>query len=431
MSQPPILDLLRFLISDHSVDRGSASTLIPCLHESISADVELLAAGTRRCGGTTFNLNAQDEHWEFPPGPLSAERLALVEAIFASVADMLPSRILIESTPSDDIVARLEDPDLVPEPSLVPVLRAAALIASAAYENFGLVVTTVDVAALDANRRELLWSLLTIDPADLRIAGEPTASFRSSAARRSGYRLPPHAGDSLRCAMGPGSAPRNAERCASNPVVREALDRADSPISRRRRVGVSRPSSWQSLPGSGVEEARRRTRVERACRGGVLDLLHERNHLQAGDGDSRAAFTRDLTLERVLQEVLLELGYRPRTDAAVIQDIIADSDAALMWLRSGRREAIRDLARLLRGRLVLVTVNFDQLIETDLGLPTRVHYRPQDFEDFRDEVTAYLDGDANAPIPVLKIHGSIDDPSSIIATIDRTFQDCTTRSARL
>jgi hypothetical protein len=67
-----------------------------------------------------------------------------------------------------------------------------------------------------------------------------------------------------------------------------------------------------------------------------------------------------------------------------------------------------------------MTVNFDQLIEEDLGVDCAVYYRPEHYRDRRDELLAYIKGDASKPLPILKLHGSIVEPDSLIATIDST-----------
>ncbi len=42
------------------------------------------------------------------------------------------------------------------------------------------------------------------------------------------------------------------------------------------------------------------------------------------------------------------------------------------------------------------------------------------FRDSVDSVRSYVQGDRSAPVPILKLHGSVIDPESLIATIDTT-----------
>jgi hypothetical protein len=93
---------------------------------------------------------------------------------------------------------------------------------------------------------------------------------------------------------------------------------------------------------------------------------------------------------------------------------------AFLTTFQARRRALRQLAARLPGQLIIMTVNFDQLIETDLGVPCSVYFRPDHFKDRLDDLVAYTKGDTSRPLPILKLHGSIQDPDSLIATIDKT-----------
>lgn len=91
---------------------------------------------------------------------------------------------------------------------------------------------------------------------------------------------------------------------------------------------------------------------------------------------------------------------------------------ALSHMRPGR-QAIHDLALRLKNRLVIMTVNFDELIETDMTADKLVCATPDDFARSLDTVQAYLRGE-DKPVPVLKLHGTISDPASLIGSIDDT-----------
>src|SRR5581483_6701042 len=144
-----------------------------------------------------------------------------------------------------------------------------------------------------------------------------------------------------------------------------------------------------------------------------FDYLHDMDRFLPMEADDRAAFVKSLTLERVLRETFHELGGKPRSSSPVVAEIIQDCDRALSFVRPGR-ESLQDLAALLRGRLVLVTVNFDQLIET--GLPTDhvVSATPDEFAANLSTLTQYLSGAAKQPVPILKLHGTIERPESLI-----------------
>lgn len=84
--------------------------------------------------------------------------------------------------------------------------------------------------------------------------------------------------------------------------------------------------------------------------------------------------------------------------------------------------AVSSLCRYLderMGRVVLVTVNFDTLVESHAGAPLRVFADNEDFEGAADYVTRYLAGEESA-VPYLKVHGTIDRPESCVVSAEQT-----------
>ncbi len=410
MIKPPGLTLLDAIVDEHLHDRGSA--LIPCVHESLEQDVALLAAGAERIGGALFDLDSND--WD-PPGPLIHSRADIIRTMLNG-SGALPAAVTFSDTPSGVKANMVGAPKA--EPSLQILLRAAALIASSAYDGLDLVMVCVDTSPLDATRRPLLWSLLTLDPASLGLASRTT--------------IVPIVGAQLDPALDYARRPIVRYVIRSDRVIRRApvtvermLHHAatrSEPLVLFLGAGASASSgvrlgNWyrdlalrdfvdDSLPGSQVTEA-------------FFDYLHERNHFLPGESGSRQDFARDLTLERVLYETFLDLGTRSRESSAVIQELIRDCTNALNFDRAGRR-AIRELAKALHGRLIIITVNFDQLIEEGIGVPINLMYRPEHFRDGLASIKRYLDGDSAEALPILKIHGSVAEPDSLIATIDST-----------
>ena len=55
----------------------------------------------------------------------------------------------------------------------MPILRAAAVAASAVYDDYDLVVLATATAATDARRRMLLWNILAISPTSLGLKDRP------------------------------------------------------------------------------------------------------------------------------------------------------------------------------------------------------------------------------------------------------------------
>ena len=69
--------------------------------------------------------------------------------------------------------------------------------------------------------------------------------------------------------------------------------------------------------------------------------------------------------------------------------------------------------------MIIMTVNFDQLIEVEAEDNTFVLRTPEEFAAAESQVVEYLAG-SEPRVPVLKIHGSIEDPESLVASIDLT-----------
>lgn len=136
--------------------------------------------------------------------------------------------------------------------------------------------------------------------------------------------------------------------------------------------------------------------------------LETNGQLREGEHD-RDAFLSTLTLERVIEEQLRLHG----TSGAFAA--IADKSAAALardpTVSTGRLAGLLQSGR----RLVVVTVNFDQLVEglTDV----RKFVTREEFAQFPSYLGEYLLG--NGSPPLLKLHGTIELPDTVIATISQ------------
>lgn len=418
MIVPPGLDFLREIVREHVEDRGTQNLLLPCLHEELEEDVPLLEAAALRCNGTLFDLTCAEADWVAPAGPISPDRQGVLEGLLNSEGGTLPRKVLIEDNGAGAVVARLDGEPLPAEPSLVPLLRAAAVIASSAYDEYEFVILAAMTSPADPNRRELLWNLLTLDPTCLGLAEKRTTLVPILGANLDpdiDYLRDPE----LRYVVRWDRLIRRSTRTIDQ-AIKNVADIGERPIVLFFGAGAS-ASAKIPLGNRYRDTALKRFIDDKQADdapGAFYDLLREQGRLYPSE-TSRSGFVSDLTLERVLLEIFRDLGVRPRTDAAVIQEIVKDCETALNYVRPGRR-ATRELARLLPGQLIIMTVNFDELIETDLGTPSNVMHRPEHFSDGQEDLVSYAKGDKTKPIPILKLHGSISEPDSLIATIDTT-----------
>lgn len=126
-------------------------------------------------------------------------------------------------------------------------------------------------------------------------------------------------------------------------------------------------------------------------------------------------YIQNLTLEQVIRAERKVHGESPTLKAFKVHH-----DNVLS--RPG--SAVLDLCAMLEAgdhRPVIVTVNFDQLLETHCECPLRVFSTDLEFGDAADYVRGYL-RNAEADIPLLKVHGTINDPESCVVSTEQTEQ---------
>jgi len=144
--------------------------------------------------------------------------------------------------------------------------------------------------------------------------------------------------------------------------------------------------------------------------------------LEVEHGMPSDEFHSRLTLERVLREEIWRSG---PDDSPTLRAFEEMNDIAL----KNRGPAVAGLHNVLRliPRTVVITVNFDTLVEVENG---EVHtmVTEQEFRDGRDYLGTYL-GEPDKPVPFLKLHGSIQSRETIIATVDQTAQGLSTAKA--
>ena len=137
-----------------------------------------------------------------------------------------------------------------------------------------------------------------------------------------------------------------------------------------------------------------------------------RGELLAGESTmSDSEFQQGLTLERVLQVELNETTDELGTTLAMFREEAEEASDT-------PGECLNVLAELLEGgsRLILVTVNFDELIERRCDGLVETFTVEEDFESAPDFIRDYIGG-ASTPAPLLKLHGTLSEPKSIVATV--------------
>ena len=133
----------------------------------------------------------------------------------------------------------------------------------------------------------------------------------------------------------------------------------------------------------------------------------------------RDEFGRRLTLERVLREEIWRSGASGSPTLRRFEQM----NGAALERRGQSVRRLRDLVDAIPS-LVLVTVNFDTLVESD---GTNVHKMTSenDFAAGQEYLQSYS-AEPTRPVPLLKLHGSIESRETIVATVDQTAQGLST-----
>lgn len=131
---------------------------------------------------------------------------------------------------------------------------------------------------------------------------------------------------------------------------------------------------------------------------------------------SSRAFAAQLTLERVLREEFYLQGGPEKSPT--LEEVAARSASALGRPGTAVTELLRTLSVV--PRLILVTVNFDTVLESLAGERVRVFVEEDEFREFPSYLNEYIrDG---GRVPLLKLHGTIANPLSLVATLEQTVE---------
>jgi len=128
---------------------------------------------------------------------------------------------------------------------------------------------------------------------------------------------------------------------------------------------------------------------------------------------SRDQYIAQLTLEQVVRvEGRLFPNLPTLVDFKAVHDTVIDTPGP----------AVMELAAILRNasrKLIVVEVNFDLLVEAHSPVPLKVFSSDEDFEHADAYVGRYLIG-SETNIPLLKLHGSIDNLQTCVVSEEQT-----------
>jgi hypothetical protein len=403
------LTLLDAVLAEEERHRNREVLTVPIVHDALAPEEGLIVGVANHIDGAFIRIAGRSDGAAAPLNrPLSeliVERLARGRL-----------RVVFEEQ-DERVVAHLPDH---PEPSegFGILLRLCEVLASAEIDH-PVVFVSYPLGDMDADLAEAAWELcgLTVRvsaPTALRVF-VPIAMGEVSVK----YHCRPN--NPVRLAVQHDRLIVRGRPADLDASVRKVLWQRAQPLVLFLGAGAS-ASAGISIGDPIRDDALRRLVGAHPSIGELVgafqDYLEETDRWRPGERDLlRTQFRERLTLERVLREEFHELGGRSLSLSPTVARLTRESEKALDRLPEGRK-ALRRLVSCL-PRLVIVTINFDRLIEEGLGVQHTVIADPQSAEEYRDLVVERISGRTEV-LPILKLHGTIEDPDTLVASIDKT-----------
>jgi hypothetical protein len=375
-----------------------------------------------------------------PPDPVLRR---LVEAFRLDPDGTGVPRNLTVTTDNDTLKVRVGSDETPTNPGDRNQLGLLTALLDPFLRGHRLAVIAYDETGMAADAKERVWSLL-LDDVPHSGDGLPRTLLVIVSAAELDYARHCRAGSGVRWALLRGAVwwRRRAQSDTSD-VARLAA--GNGPLVLMLGAGASLSSPGMLTGDQLRDKALARQVPDLAAQGASVEVQARELFRRLGPDrrlmprDERGPadthedeFVRNLTLERVLREEV-----HPLSENAVPPTLKEFGDIQRGALASPGL-AVRQLRRMLtlRGRLVLLTVNFDQLIEdgsmvlgpNDLdpyetsppgprdAPAVRLFVTEDDFEKFPGYYDRYSqDGGA---VPLVKLHGTVDRPETVRANVD-------------
>jgi hypothetical protein len=411
------LELVAGLLEDddqYGTDATQPPVVVPVVHDAFDGDRPLLEAGLRHFGGQLLvadpTITTSDGH---PDAPL----VEVVEEVCARY----PLDIVLDIA-GGRVSGGTADPANANESHRV-LLGTLALLLSDQLAAASLTALAYPAAGLDSTRLALLWELLVhqappVLPSDLRTfvpVFDGPVSVRDHCSGNPSARWVVRSGYAHKRRRDPDALTGQVSRLVgdlSRPLVL-FLGAGASASARIPQGDAVRDEAIQRLLG------RRLSPLETAARFRTW-VVEEGRLLPDEDAMDQETFIRLLTLERVLHEEFRDLlnAGRARADSPTVQALQAECAEAQLRMPRGRPALWRVLAT--HPRALVIEVNFDLQVEDQCPVDHEVYATVDGFATAPGHVSAFLSGDRGAGVPILKVHGTITDPNSLVADLAQT-----------
>lgn len=382
--------------------------VLPTVHDAVGREERLISAFADYHGGAFIDLGRRPRG---ASGPLNHPRLAIAQAIFKKAGDLR-----FDESAGRITASFASHPN--PSGGLETALRVAEAFASEEI-NVPVVFLAYALDGMDSAIAQAVWDLL-----GLAISDAPPDRLQVWIPIAKG-------GVNVRHHCNPVNPVRLAVR-TDRLIVRGAATEIGSAISslllaRDQPVVVFLGAGASASAGISMGDAMRSRSLQQVTgHTGDTDTLVDAFHAWIAAHDrwrngeqalTRSQFIERLTLERVLREEFHELGGLPRRMSPTVAALSRECDEGLLRQPPARLALRRLVVEL--PRMVLATVNFDRQIEDGLVAPHQTISTPAAMATHRQLVRDRLGGRTDT-VPILKLHGSIEDPDNLIADIENT-----------
>lgn len=441
MSEPAgTINLLRFLtklLSWHAdlppagQSQASPLTVVPCISDNLPNEITALTSIVHAAGGVVVNtskIRAANENEGAPGlynGPVPGEpKSSLVSLLKAALSFYrITDKVWVEvtHTKAAGVDARYGPKSVDAGDSRSdPVLAVARALCSDRLCSFEFVVLIYDETELDIEQRQVLWRLarelnqttigrvrtlvlLAIGTVEMPRHVEELGGFRYAI---SGERL------LVRNAHSSLVADVQAVARSSAPFVGFFLGAGFSASSGLPLGNKLRDTAIKNILGAVETAGLSSGQLAEKFYGWATD---KQRLLDSEKVQNRAALNGGLTLERVIRE---EARMIPGENPPTLREFSKECLRALDSIGG----APRSLAHMIRQgrRMVICTVNFDELLETAASDLCRVFATDDDFLRAPAHLKAYLKGE-DPLVPLWKLHGTIGNLSSCVANDAETL----------
>lgn len=381
------------------------------LDEELDHNHEIYAAGLRRIGGVYVSVDRMSEpRVRGKLDPVLAA--ALTESLRVSGLSL---EIEIQQEGADVVVQRPRAGSILNDSERI-VLAFVASLFSEEFSSHRLGVISWTESRLEIMAREALWLLIRAQVASHPIGTVETLVFIAGGQVDTSLHCEHET--SVRYSLGKAGLIKRKSRVSLEAAVSKLVQCSEEePFVLFLGAGAS-ASAGMPLGNEVRDHALERFFGEKPRP--VTELseqffqwVRENDRLLASEQTaSLADFTQRLTLERVLREEFRRDG---RDSSFTLRYLRQKDKQAVLKRKTRFRTALTKLNSK-KNRLVIVTVNFDTILEDHFADQIKVFSSAEDFLSAADYIKDYLAG--SPALPVLKLHGTLPDAHTIVADID-------------